>query len=89
MIFETERSLLYFIVFGGVNPLHAKFFRENKNMHLHFMSFLHNNKTQVVEIPPQDKDLPTLHDQYHGCWWPGDARSQGISNHDFDLVKPS
>ena len=19
--------------------------------------------------------------QYHGCWWPGEARSQGISNH--------
>ena len=23
--------------------------------------------------------------QYHGCWWPGDARSQGINNHDIDL----
>ena len=22
--------------------------------------------------------------QYLGCWWPGDARSQGISNHDID-----
>ena len=31
------------------------FFRENINiyMYLHFMSFLHINKTQVVEIPPR------------------------------------
>ena len=52
------------------------------------MSFLHTNKTQVVEIP-QDKDLPILHNQYHGCWCLGDARGQGIINHDIDLVKPS
>ena len=30
----------------------------------------------------QDKDLPILHNQYHGCWRPGDARNQGISKHD-------
>ena len=29
----------------------------------------------------ENKDL---HSQYHGCWWPGDARSQVISNHDID-----
>ena len=34
------------------NPLRAKFFRENINIYLHFMSFLHTNKTNVVEIPP-------------------------------------
>ena len=33
------------------NPLCAKFFRGNININLHFMSFLHTNKTQVVEIP--------------------------------------
>ena len=53
------------------------------------MSFLHIDMTQVVEINvKQDKDLPILHNQYHGCWCPGDARSQGISNHDIDQVKP-
>ena len=36
----------------------------------------------------QDKDLPILHSQCHGCWCPGDARSQDISSHDIDLVKP-
>ena len=29
------------------------FFRENINMYLHFMSFLHTDRTQVVEIPPR------------------------------------
>ena len=33
------------------NPLRAILFREN--IYLYFMSFLHTNKKQVVEIPPQ------------------------------------
>ena len=36
----------------------------------------------------ENKDLPILHSQDHGCWWPGDARSQGINNRDIDLLKP-
>ena len=32
------------------------------------------------------KDLPILRRQYHGCWWPGDIRSQVISSHGIDLV---
>ena len=58
------------IEFVRVNPLRAKFFRGNLNIYLHFMSFLHTNKTQVVEIPPrvrQGPALPILHNQYHGC----------------------
>ena len=35
------------------NPLCAIFSRENINIYLHFMSFLHANKTQVVDIPPR------------------------------------
>ena len=34
-------------------PLYAKFFRGNKNIYLHFMSFRHIDMTQVVEILPQ------------------------------------
>ena len=41
-----------------INPLRAKFFRENINIYLHFMSFLHINKTQVIEIPPWVKQGP-------------------------------
>ena len=36
-----------------INLLRAKFFRGNKNIYLHFMSFLHMDMTQVVEILPQ------------------------------------
>ena len=32
----------------AVIPLRAKFLRENINVYLHFMSFLHTDKTQVV-----------------------------------------
>ena len=44
-----------YVEFVGVrfNPLHAKFFRGNKNIYLHFMLFLHIDMTQVVEILPQ------------------------------------
>ena len=36
----------------------------------------------------EDKDLPILHSQFHGCWGPGDERSQGISNYDIYYVEP-
>ena len=36
----------------------------------------------------EDKDPLILHSQYHCCWWPGNARSQGISNHGIDLFLP-
>ena len=42
-----------------VNHLRAKFFRGNKNMHLHFMSFLHIDLTQVLKILPQVREGPT------------------------------
>ena len=32
------------------------------------------------------RTLHILHSQYHGCWWLGYGRSQGISSHGFDLV---
>ena len=41
-----------------INPLRAKFFRGNINIYLHFMSFLHTNKTQVVEVPPWVRQWP-------------------------------
>ena len=58
-----------------LNPLRANFFRGNITIYLHFMSFIHIDMTQ------------DLYSQYHGCWCPGNVRSQGISNHDIDLVK--
>ena len=37
----------------NVNPLRAKLFKGNKNIYLHFMSFLHIDLTQVLRILPQ------------------------------------
>ena len=42
-----------------VNPLRAKFFRGNINIYLHFVSFLHIDTMQVVEILPQTRQEPT------------------------------
>ena len=42
-----------------LNPLHAKLFRGNINIYLHFVSFLHIDTTQVVEIFPQIRQEPT------------------------------
>ena len=41
------------------NPLRAKFFRSNINIYSHFVSFLHIDTTQVVEILPQVRQEPT------------------------------
>ena len=43
----------------NVIPLRAKYFKANINMHLHFVSFLHIDTTQVVEILPQIRQEPT------------------------------
>ena len=42
-----------------INPLRAKFFRENINIYLHFVPYLHIDTTQVVEILPQIGQEPT------------------------------
>ena len=34
----------------------------------------------------QEKNICISHNQYHGCWWPGNVRSQGISSHGIDLL---
>ena len=55
-------------------------------MNLH-LSFLKIEKTEVDEIHRHEyNDLFILQSQYGDCWWPGDARSQGISNHGVDQV---
>ena len=41
-------------------PLRTKFLRENINIYLHFMSFLHTNKTQVAEIRPRVRREPAF-----------------------------
>ena len=46
-----------------INPLPAKFFRENINIYLHFVSYLHIDTTQVVEILPQIRQEPAYSTQ--------------------------
>ena len=41
---------------------------------------------QLKSFLVEDKDPFILHIQHHGCWWPGVARSQGISSHGIDVV---
>ena len=41
------------------NPLRAKFFSGNINIYLHFVSFLHIDMKQVIEILPQISQEPT------------------------------
>ena len=43
----------------NVNPLRAKFFRGNIDIYLYFVSFLHIDTMQVVEILPQIRQEPT------------------------------
>ena len=40
-------------------PLRDKFFRENINLYLHWVSYLHIDTTQVVDILPQIWQEPT------------------------------
>ena len=51
--FENKNNIIDLI-----NPLRAEFLRYNINIYLHFMSFLHTNKTQVVDIPPWVRQAP-------------------------------
>ena len=72
-------------IWHKLNHLRAKFFRGSINIYLHFVSFIHIDTTQVVEILSQIRQEPTY--QYHGCWCLGSLRNQGISSHDIDIVK--
>ena len=56
IVFQQLLLSDYFL--NGFNPLRAKLLRENINIYLHFMSFLHTNKTQVAEIPPGVRRRP-------------------------------
>ena len=41
-----------------INSLHAEFLTENINIYIHFVSYLHIDTTQVVEILPQIRQEP-------------------------------
>ena len=51
MIQSRNLRVALFVI--SLNPLHAKFFRGNKNVYLHCMSCVHIDRRHVVEIFPQ------------------------------------
>ena len=72
-----------------MNPLRTEFFSRTINMYLQFSSFsMLIWRRYLKSFVMEDKKLFIWRSQYRGCWWSGDARSQGTSNHDIDLVKP-
>ena len=60
--FNCSSSLMWYcccrVDFISLNPLHAKFFRGNINIYLHFMSFIHIDMTRVLKILPQVREGP-------------------------------
>ena len=56
-------------------------------MYLQFCNFQNWNVTGTSFFM-EDKVFVVLQIRYHGCWWTGVTKSQGISSHDMDLVLP-
>ena len=52
-------------------------------MNIHFLSLFNNKMACITEFFPREKQS-----QLFGCWWPGDAESQGITSHGIDRVVP-
>ena len=72
---------------GAVDPLRVKFFIGNIKMYLQFISFIHIDIAEILPRLMQELTYST-YSQYHGCWYPGDARSQAINSIDIDYVEP-
>ena len=61
----------------NLNHLYAELFYGKVKIHLLFLSM----DNDIAEVPF------ILQSGYNGWWWPGDARSQGISSHGIDLLR--
>ena len=55
----SDEQFHYLQMCAYINPLRAKLFKGSINIYLHFVSFLHIDTTQVVEILPQVSQEPT------------------------------
>ena len=73
-----------------INPLRAKFFRGNKNMYLNFMSSLHIDTTQAVEILLEVRQ-ECAYFTWSISWvlmsWR--RKEPGHHNHDINYVEPN
>ena len=83
------RTWLYFPWFSAylnLSPWPVEISEKTQNLDLHCLPFSRGSWLKMKSFFIEDKDLFVLLSQYRGCWWPGDARSQGISSHGIDLV---
>ena len=66
---------------------HSCGFFSRKHEHLFAFSIIHFStlRWQNYIFLMEGKDLVILRNQYHCCWCPGDARSQGISSYGINL----
>ena len=73
-----------------INPLRAKFFKGNKNISSHYVSFLHVDMTQVVEFLPQVRQEPSYSTvsilRVLMSWR---RKEPGHQQHDIAYVEPS
>ena len=72
------------------SPLYAKHFSP-RSIRMYASAFLHHSSTIVQVWWLLSKGMISTYlshtdSQYHGCWWPGDVRSQVISSHGNDLI---
>ena len=71
-----------------VNCLLAELIFENKKIFKAYFICWHWNVAAIWSHTAhmEDNSQSILQSQYHGCWWPGDGRSQGINSYGIDLV---
>ena len=82
--YHTEARVMP-VIKKNINSFHAASFWGIIKISVHFLSFLNIMKAQVFEILPLERQgsvYPTC-SQYHGCSWPGDARSSACICHLF------
>ena len=87
-------GLCYFIVLcymqhNTINSLHANFFqRKHKHVFTFYVTPPHWHAIDSWILYLYKTRTYIFYSQYHGCLCTGDARSQGINNHDIDQDKP-
>ena len=80
----TGKTASWFILnqspwhFVSLTLVMLNLFLKTQNYFVRFLSFSNTETEQEEKI--------ILHNQYHVCWWPGEARCQGIRSHGIDLV---
>ena len=78
---NDERCYLY-----GVSPCPAEFVDGDIDIHIFCPISKLEWHRYLKPLNVGNKGQIILHVQYHGCWWPSDARSQSLWNCGFDVI---